>query len=126
VLRWPVRLGRFTLSPGLALQGLNGEVTVDDRGNNTLSRQKVDVVFPQIHGELRWQPYPRFGLSAVVQAISSGDQSAAEYRVVAGWQVLGPLLLQLGWQGKRYDLQQTNSEIHARLNGALFQAGLIF
>ncbi len=125
-VRWPLPLGPFTFSPGLSLQSLNGEVEIDDAANNTLTRQIVDQIFPQFHGELRWEPSEYFSLSGVVQAISDGEQAASEYRVLAGLQGLGPLLLQVGWQEKRYDLKQPGFEIHARLRGLLFQAGLIF
>lgn len=124
--RWPFEFGDFTFSPGLSLQKLDGEVLIEDRGNNTVSRQNVNEIFPQVHGELRWQPADRFSVSGVVQAISSGEQAAGEYRVLAGWQIYGPVLLQAGWQEKRYDLKQPRFEIHARLRGLLFQAGFLF
>lgn len=124
--RWPLPLGDFTFSPGLSLQKLDGEVVIEDSANNTVTRQALDEIFPQIHGELRWEPLDWLSISGVVQAISDGEQSANEYRVLAGVQVFGPLRLEAGWQQKRYDLQKPQFEIHTRLSGALFQAGLAF
>ncbi len=125
-LRWPLAIGAVTFSPGLSLQKLDGEVTIEDPANNSHTRQELDEIFPQLHGELRWEPTDWASLSGVVQAIASGDQAANEYRIMAGVNLFSALRIEAGWQQKRYDLKQDDFELHARLRGLLFQAGLTF
>lgn len=124
--RWPLELGSVLFSPGLTLKRLSGEVVIEDGARQTTTTQRLDEIFPQFHAELYWNLHPRFALSATVQAVAYGENAANEWRALAVWQVYGPVQLQAGWQEKRLDTRQPDLELHARLRGLLFQAGLIF
>jgi outer membrane protein len=124
-LRYPFAVGAATYTAGVTVKKLRGTVVIDDSGNPPPSRQAYDETVPQVHAGLRWALGKRFAVLATAQGIQAGGNSALEWR--AGAEVrLGPLLVEAGWQEKRYDIALDDYALDARLGGALARIGFVF
>lgn len=122
--RLPLRLGSASLSLGLTVKRLRGELVIDDSEEPAPRRQNYDEIFPELHAQLRW-PWSRFlTLAATLQGIEYRGSAASEYRAALELR-LGRLLLEGGWQEKRYEITLDNYRLDSRLNGALLRAGFI-
>lgn len=122
--RWPLSRGSLRFSPGLVLKHLKGQIQVFE-DDVEVSRQDADVWVPQPLVRLDWTPSRYFRVSASVQGIAYDGDRAQEWQSSAEL-TLGALLVQAGWQEKRYRIRDDDSELDARLRGPLFRAGLSF
>lgn len=120
--RWPLSRGTWRWSPGLVIKRLTGEIRVTEE-DVEVSRQDTDVWFPQPLLRLDGQPTSWLHLSASVQGIAYDGNSAQEWQSSAEITV-GALLIQAGWQEKRYRLRDEDSDLAARLRGPVFRLGL--
>jgi hypothetical protein len=123
LLRYPLQLGPLALSGGLAAKWLKGEVVITDTGNGTRNRQHYNLVFPELHAQLRWAGR-WIGFDLVGQGIRYGGNRALEWRAALQVNALSPLTLEGGWQEKRYDVAAGDSSMDARLAGPWLGLGL--
>jgi len=121
-LRYPFGLGPLDCAAGITIKKLRGDVLIDDSSNPPPSRQSYDETVPQLHARLRWPLGKWLALTAAGQGIKYDGNSASEWRATAELR-LGPVLLEGGWQAKRYDLQLTGYALDAQLDGALARVG---
>lgn len=123
--RYPFGLGPLQLSAGLTLKRLRGDVVIDDSTQSGPTYQRYDETVPEVHAGLRW---PLAGWLALVgsgQGIRAGDSSALEWRAGAELR-FGVVLLEAGYQVKRYDIDIGDYALDAQLDGALARAGFAF
>lgn len=122
--RVPWRLGGAVLSLGLTAKWLRGALVIDDSNEPAPRRQNYNEIFPQLHVQLRW-PWSRFlTLAATAQGIEYRGSVANEYRAALELR-LGKLLLEGGWQEKRYEITLDNYRLDARFDGALLRIGFL-
>jgi len=124
-LRYPFGLGPVQAAAGVTVKRLRGEVLIDDSGNPPPSRQRYDETVPQLHGQLRWPFARRLAATATGQGISYDGNRAVEWRAGAEL-TLGPVLLEAGWQEKRYEVNLSDYALDARLDGAVARVGFVF
>lgn len=124
-LRYPFGLGPVQCAAGITVKNLRGEVLIDDSTNPPPSRQEYDETVPEVHVQLRWPLGQHLVLAAAGQGIEYDGSSAAEWRATAEVR-LGPLLLEGGWQSKRYDINLDGYALDARLDGALARVGFVW
>lgn len=122
--RWPLSRGTWRLSPGVALKRLAGDLRITEN-DVEVSRQDTEVWFPQPLLRLDGRPARWLRLSASVQGIAYDGDRAQEWQVSTEV-TLAALLVQAGWQEKRYRIQDDDSELDARLRGPVFRVGLSF
>lgn len=126
VARYPFRLGRSgRLSLGVALQQLRGDLIIDDSEDPPPRRERYDELFPQLHAQLRWRLGP-LALVATGQGIEHDGSRALDWRGVVELRALEPLLLEFGWQEKRYEISLTDYALDTRLRGALVRVGFLY
>ena len=123
--RYPFRLGALDLAAGVSAKKLRGEVLIDDTGNPPASRQSYDETVPEIFASLRLPLGKALALAGSAQGIEAGGNSALEWRAGAELR-LAAVLLEAGWQEKRYDLKLDDYALDARLDGAFARIGLVF
>ena len=123
--RYPFGLGPLALSAGVTVKRLRGDVRIDDSTQDAPSHQSYDETVPELYAGLRWPLGQRLTLVASAQGISAGDSSALEWRGGAELR-LGVVLLEGGYQVKRYDIDLGDYALDARLDGALVRAGFAF
>lgn len=123
--RYPFDLGPFGAAVGLTAKRLRGEVLIDDSTRAAPSRQQYDETVPEVHLQLRWALGESLVLGAAGQGIRFGGDSALEWRATVEYRGLAPLLLEAGWQEKRYDLDLGDYALDARLGGALARVGFL-
>jgi hypothetical protein len=122
--RVPLRVGGAVVSFGLAVKQLRGNLVIDDSDEPAPRRQDYDEVFPELHVQLRW-PLSRFlTLAGAVQGIEYNGSKAVEYRAALELRVL-KLLVEAGWQEKRYEITLDNYRLDARLDGTLLRFGFL-
>jgi hypothetical protein len=125
VARYPFRLGPLCASAGVALQQLRGDLVIVDSDDSITRREHYDEVFPQLHAQLRWRLGP-LALVAAGQGIAYDGSRALEWRGVAEFRAMEPLLVEFGWQEKRYDISLTDYALDARVRGALVRIGFLY
>jgi len=125
VVRWPLNSGGLRFSVGVAVQQLEGELTIDDSQEAEPRRQRYDETFPLLHAQLRMAG-KAFGLSAVAQAVEYDGSRALELRALAEARFLAPLLVQAGWQEKRYEIDLSDYALDARVSGAVLRFGVLY
>lgn len=123
--RYPFSLGALQMALGLTAKRLRGEVLIDDSTQSGPSRQQYDETVPQLHAQLRWPLGKGLVLAAAGQGIEHDGSNALEWRAAAEIRWLAPLLLEAGWQEKRYDLNLGSYALDAQLDGAVLRAGLL-
>jgi hypothetical protein len=121
--RYPFGLGPLALSAGVTVKRLRGSVLIDDSRQSEPSYQSYDETVPQLHAGLRWPLGRWLTLVAAAQGIRAGDSSALEWRGGAELR-LGVVLLEGGYQVKRYDIDVGDYALDATVDGALLRAGL--
>lgn len=122
--RVPLRVGRAVISFGLTAKRLRGDLVIDDSEEPAPRRQNYDEVFPALHAQLRW-PLSRFlTLAGAVQGIEYNGSKASEYRAALELRLL-KLLVEVGWQEKRYEITLDDYRLDARLDGALLRLGFL-
>ncbi len=120
----PIRLGRAAVSLGLAARWLRGDLVIEDSDEPAPRRQNYDELFPELHVQLRW-PLSRFlTLAGAAQGIEYRGSKATEYRAALELRLL-KLLIEAGWQEKRYEITLDDYRLDARLGGALLRFGLL-
>ena len=122
--RWPLSRGALRFSPGLVLKHLGGEIQVFEDGVE-VSRQDVDVWFPQPLARLDWKPSRYVRINTSAQGIAYDGDHAVEWQASAEL-ALGVLLVQAGWQEKSYRVHDDDSELDVQLRGPVFRVGLSF
>jgi hypothetical protein len=126
VLRYPLGGRNSALSAGLTLKHLKGEILIfeDDREDR---REQYDEIFPLLHLQAR-RPFlrPWLALSGSLQGLRYQDNAAREWRVAAEAQLFSRLLLELGWQEKRYRIDAGSYALDARFAGPLIRGGWMF
>lgn len=122
--RIPWRWGGATVSLGLSVKWLRGDLVIDDSNEPAPSRQNYDEVFPELHLQLRWPLTRYLTLAGAAQGIQYQGSKATEYRAALELR-LRKLLLEFGWQEKHYEITLDNYRLDARLDGALLRAGFL-
>lgn len=125
-VRWPFALGPLLASAGITAKRLRGEIFIDDNQEDEPSRQQYDETFPELHAQLRLPLGKGFALAAMGQGIEYDGSKAFEWRASMELRFLDPLLLEAGWQAKRYNVNVDDYRMDTRLDGALLRAGLLF
>lgn len=122
--RIPLSVRNAAVSLGLTAKWLRGDLVIDDSDEPAPRRQNYDEVFPELHVQLRW-PLSRFlTLAGAAQGISYGGSKATEYRAALELRLL-KLLVEIGWQEKRYEITLDDYRLDARLDGALLRFGFL-
>lgn len=124
-LRYPFSLGSLGVSAGVTIKRLRGDVLIDDSTQSSPSYQSYDETVPQVHAGLRWPLAQWLALVASGQGIQAEGNSALEWRGGAELR-LGPLLVEAGYQAKRYDINLGDYALDAQLDGALARAGFVW
>lgn len=124
VARYPFRLGPLRGAAGVGVQQLRGEILIEDSEDPAPRRERYDEVFPQLHAQLRWRLGPMV-LMATGQGVEYDGSRALEWRAGAEFRFLEPLLLEVGFQEKRYEIELTDYALDARLRGALVRVGFL-
>ncbi len=124
VARYPFRLGPLRASAGLALQQLRGEIRIEDTADAQVRHERYDEIFPQLHAQLRWR-IAGMTLVATGQGVEYDGSRALEWRANAEIRWLQPLLVEFGWQEKRYAISLTDYALDARVRGALVRVGFL-
>lgn len=122
VARYPLRSGALKVSAGVAVKHLKGTVVIDDSSQSQPSRGDYNETFPELQLQARWTPMPWLAVTATGQGVQYQGNSALEWRAaleLAG----GPLLLEAGWQEKRYEIGVNADALDVKLSGALLRAG---
>ena len=125
-LSWPVHAGDLALGLGLTLKRLTGEVLIDDSSNPPPRHEHYRETFPQLHLGLRLPLGSAFALTGTAQGASYGGNRATEWRVGAELKLFTHLLLEAGYQAKRYKVDVDQYKLDARLGGALLRAGFFW
>jgi len=125
IARYPFKLGPLRAAAGLAVQQLRGDILINDSNDPAPRRERYDEVFPQLHAQLRWRLGP-LALVAAGQGIEYDGSKAVEWRAGAELRFMQPLLIEFGWQEKRYEVSLTDYTLDARLRGALFRVGFLY
>ena len=125
VARYPFRLGPLRASAGLALEHLRGEIRIEDSADARVRQERYDEVFPQLHAQLRWR-VAGMVLVATGQGVEYDGSRALEWRANAEIRWLQPLLVEFGWQEKRYRIDLTEYSLDARVSGALVRIGFLY
>ena len=126
VARYPLNSGAVLLSAGLAVKHLKGTVVITDSRQAQPSRGDYDETFPELHLLLRYPAARWLAVEAMAQGVQYGDNSAFEWRAGIELRPFDPLLIEAGWQQKRYDIQVNGDSLDVLLGGALLRAGLLF
>lgn len=124
--RWPFALGRFRLAAGITAKRLRGNLLIDDDREDAPIRQRYDEVFPLVHLRARVPLGPHFAFGGAAQGIEYGGSEAYEWRATLEPRWLDPLILEGGWQEKRYRVDVGSYRMDTRLDGAVLRAGLMF
>jgi hypothetical protein len=124
--RYPLRWRAFQLSLGLSVKRLRGVIVIEDSEEPAPRRERYDEIFPQLHAGLRWRLGSLMHLVGQAQGVEYDGSRAVEYRAAAELRVLEPLLLELGWQEKRYKIGLSDYALDAKLDGFLLRVGLLF
>jgi outer membrane protein len=125
-LRYPYRWGPVCFMGGLTVKHLAGEVDIDDSTQPEPSHQSYDEFVPMLHAGMRWRLGSLLTLVGAGQGISAGDSRAIDWRATAEVRVLAPLLVEVGWQQKRYDIQVEDYALDATLEGLLVRIGFLY
>lgn len=125
VARYPMRFGPLRVSAGVAVQQLKGELVIDDSEQAEPSRERYDETFPLPHLQLRLAG-PAFALVTTAQGIEYDGSKALEWRALVEARFLEPLLLEVGWQEKRYEIELPDYALDTRVSGVLVRVGVVF
>lgn len=123
--RYPFAVGAAAFALGVTVKKLSGTVVIDDSGNPPPSRQDYDETVPEAHASLRWTLGKRVAILGTLQGIQADGNRALEWRAGAELR-LGALLVEAGWQERRYNITLDDYALDARLGGALARAGFVF
>ena len=123
--RYPFGTEAFRFALGVTVKKFDGEVLIDDSTNPPPSRQQYDETVPLAHGQLRMALGKRFAIAATAQGASADGNSATEWRALAQLR-LEPLIVEAGWQEKRYELNLDGRALDARLDGGLVRIGYLW
>lgn len=126
IARYPWGWGPLQLAAGVAVKRMRGSVEINDSSQSQPSRGDYDETFPELHAQVRWPLGRWLTLTAVGQGIKGQGNRALEWRVGAEIPGLAPLLLEAGWQQKRYDIRVNGDALDASLDGVLLRAGLVW
>lgn len=126
VARYGTRRGPLRVAAGLALQQLRGELLIDDSADPAPRRERYDELIPQLHAQLRWRLGSGLTLVAVGQGIEYDGDRALDLRASAELRFMAPLLMEVGWQEQRYEIDLADYALDARVSGALFRIGLLY
>ena len=125
-MSWPVHAGNLALSLGLTLKRLSGEIVIDDTSNPPPSHEQYGQTFLQLHVGMRLPLGSAFALTGAAQGASYGGNRATEWRLGAELKLFTHLLLEAGFEAKRYKIDVNNYKLDARLGGALLRAGFVW
>jgi hypothetical protein len=123
--RWPWTWGTLRWAGGLTLRRLAGTVLIDDSAEAEPTRESYDEILPQLHARVRWPLGGRLSLLAAGYGMEYDGNRAVEWRAGAELR-FGALLLEGGWQQKRYVIDVEDFRLDATLDGALLRAGFVF
>lgn len=123
--RYPFELGALRVALGVTVKKFEGTVFIDDSGNPPASRQEYDETVPEAHVHLRLPLGARFALAGAAQGASGGGNSASEWRAVAELR-LEPMIVEAGYQQKRYELNLDGRAIDASLDGVMARIGYLW
>lgn len=126
VARYPWGWGPLQLAAGIAVKRMRGTVEITDSSQSQPSRGDYDETFPELHGQLRWPLGRWLTLTAVGQGVQYQDSRALEWRVGAEMPGFAPLLLEAGWQQKRYNISVNGDALDASLSGVMLRAGVVW
>lgn len=123
--RVPLRWGAATVSLGLTVKRLRGQIVIDDSEEPAPRRQDYDETFPQLHAQLRWPITSFLALTGGAQGIAYEGSRATELRATAELRLLKRLLVEAGWQQKRYQISVDDYRLDAKLDGVLLRFGFL-
>lgn len=123
--RYPLHWSKWHSSLGLTVKRLVGDILINDSSQSQPSAQHFDEVFPLLHAQLRWSPSRVLAFAVAGHGVEYQDNKAIEYRVSAELRLFEPLLLEVGWQEKRYDITSGNYALDTHLEGVLLRFGLL-
>lgn len=125
--RYPFMLGPVRVALGLSIKKIEGEVLIEDStASPTRNRQSYDETIPELHAQLRLPLGKAVALTTTGQGISGDGDRALEWRAALELRALAPLLLEAGWQHKRYELNLDSRSLDARFDGALLRGGWLW
>jgi hypothetical protein len=125
-LRYPWRWAGLRFSAGVMAKRLNGDIDIDDSAQAQPSHQSYDEILPLLQAGVRWRVGSMLTLAAQGQGIESGGNRALEWRTSAEIRVMEPLLVEFGWQQKRYDIDVGNYALDAAVKGMLLRIGFLY
>ena len=126
VARYPWGWGPLQLASGIAVKHMRGTVVIVDSSQSQPERGDYNETFPELHAQARWPLGRWLTLTAVGQGIEYQGRSAMEWHVGAEMPGLAPLLLEAGWQQKRYNIHVNGDALDASLDGVLLRAGVVW
>lgn len=126
VARYPWRWHSLRLAGGLAVQQLKGDVMIVDSNDSAPRIEHYDEVFPELHVQARWSLGSALALVGTLQGVEYDGSRAVEWRAAAEFRFMQPLLIEFGWQQKRYRIDLTDYELDARLRGTLLRVGFLY
>lgn len=122
-LRYPATIGSSTFWGGVTVKRIAGVISVRDQSETAEDRQRFDLTFPLLHVAASVPVQSWLSLSAQGNAAKYRDDTAYELRLGASIGVLGPVGINLGWQLKRYQINDGDYLLDAKLSGLL--AGVV-
>lgn len=125
-MSWPVHAGSLATGLGLAVKRLSGVVVIDDSSNPPPRHEHYSETFPELYLGLRLPLGSALALTGAAQGVSYGGNRAFEWRAGAELRLFTHLLLEAGYQVKRYKIDLDNYKLDARLSGALVRAGWVW
>lgn len=125
-LRYPWTWGGTRLTGGLVAKHLKGRVDIADSSQSQAIHDHYDEWIPEVQLGLRRPLGSWLTLAGTAQGVEYQGNKAYEWRALAEVRVLKPLILEGGWQSKRYRIDVDGYALDATVSGALLRAGFAF
>lgn len=122
--RYPLYWHDLSTSIGLSLKRLAGDIRIDDSDQPQPSRQRFNEFIPQGQLQFRWDLSRFLVLGATAQGIAYQGDHAVEWRAGSELRLFDPVLVDFGWQDKRYKLTAGDYALDARVRGLYLRVGL--
>lgn len=124
-LRYPWRWGFLRFTGGAVAKRLKGRVDIADTQQTQAIHETYDEVVPELQLGARWRLGKWLTLVGTGQGLEYQGNRAYEWRAAAEVRLLEPLLLELGYQQKRYDIDVDGYALNAKLGGSLLRIGFV-
>lgn len=120
-LRYPINWDALRFSAGLNLKRVASDIRIEDSAEDEPTDEKLNLVFPQAHVAARLPLGELFALSATFQGVKFQDNTAYDVRAGVEFLLFDPILVEAGWQRKRYDVSDGSYALDATLDGLLLR-----